>query len=203
MRRAVVWGLTSTVGASVVVAFCFHPPQQPSDWASWASAIGTVAAVFAAVWATFAAEDRQHREATQAARITASTIAVMVERLAEEAEEVEASLENLAMNGRGAQTPESLSLKLVRMKGPTEEQLLRLAFAPGQIALTIAEAFVAIQSAVDVLDPSIYRDSTFRSAEWAKDAAREARPIVHSARVDFQKASKKIVSFLDHSAEKG
>jgi len=199
--RAVVWAVTIGLAAVVGGIFYCHPPAQPSDWASWASAIGTMAAVFVAVWATFAAEDRQQREAMRSARITSVTVASISSRLIEELERIEASLENIQVNGTG---PATIALLVNRLKGlpaPSEEQLLRLTHAPGSMAVDVAAALGKISYAASQLSPAELEPLGIDSTSRTKEGASRTRPTVNSARTTLLQAIQDMVAF--HSSLKG
>lgn len=194
--RAVVWAVTIGLAAAVGGIFYCHPPEQPSDWASWASAIGTVAAVFAAIWATFAAEDRQSRDALRSARITSVALTSLVSRLVEDLEQIETRLENVVLNGTGPASAAHLAEQFGKLTVPSEEQLLRLSHAPGNMAVSISYALSNISFAVSQLSPAEMQKHD-NDGRYSSDLARVA---VNAARTTLKTAINGMVQF--HSALK-
>ncbi|MNL46362.1 hypothetical protein D3C87_1690680 [compost metagenome] len=111
-------------------------------------------------------------------------------------EKIEGSLENMQLNGAGQAT---VALTVTRIEGlltPSEDQLLRLAHAPGGMAIEIANAIAGIKYASSLLSPAelepLGRDDETRS----KEGARRARTPINSARTALRKAVNEITSFL-------
>ncbi|WP_395350085.1 hypothetical protein [Variovorax sp. UC122_21] len=188
-KKRVGWAVAACLAVVCLIATSASTsPSTSSDYASWASAIGTIAAVFTAVWATFAAEERQRDDALRAARITSVLVAGLCTRLKERVEEFEARLENIHMNGAGTVQIAAEARTLEELAGPTEEQLLRISHAPGDMAVEIATALARLKHAARMLSPQELQRLGANDHERSKEGANRARVLVHSARTSLEAA---------------
>ncbi|RUR71918.1 hypothetical protein EJP67_33215 [Variovorax guangxiensis] len=91
--------------------------------------------------------------------------------------------------------------RLRRLQVPSEEQLLRLAHAPGTMAVDVASGLGMIGYAVSLLSPAELAPLGNDDTSKTKEGASRARPVVNTARVTLLKAVQDMVAF--HSSLKG